>query len=201
MAHGHSVLAAPGRVGLARRLRDTEHVDVDLPQLGQRAVDVVALLLKQLDLLAAFLAGDRQRVDRAACARIEHFPYFRERKAKPLSSQNKFDAIPVVLGEKRGLSFSSRKQAFALVKSQRAYRDTGILRQLSDGKPGGNRRHLRIVPGTPNTAALVAAAFVLHPRPAANLDFVPTRANPSPVPSGFGSIGVFRPENLTPISA
>jgi hypothetical protein len=60
---------------------------------------------------------------------------------------------------------------------------------------------LRIVPGTPNTAALVAAAFVLHPRPAANLDFVPTQTNPSPVPSGFGSIGVFRPENLTPISA
>src|SRR4029079_11814962 len=41
------------------------------------------------------------------------------------------------------------------------------------------------------------AAFVLHPRPAANLEFVPTQANSSPATSGLGSIGVFRPQNLT----
>ena len=59
--HGDSAVAACGRVSLTRRFRDAEHVDVDLAQLCQRAVDVVALLLKQFDLLAAFLAGDRRR--------------------------------------------------------------------------------------------------------------------------------------------
>src|SRR5207344_2356023 len=142
-----------------RRFRDAEHVDVDLAQLCQRAVDVVALLLKQFDLLAAFLAGDRQRSDNAACARVKHFPNFRKREAEPLSSQNKFDVVSIVLAEKRGLPFAPRKQALALIESQCAYRDTGLLRQLSDGKSGGyRRRHSRIVPGTANTAALVPAA-------------------------------------------
>ena len=120
-------------------------------------------------------AGDRQRSDNAACARIEHFPNFRKREAEPLSSQNKFDAVSIVLAEKRGLPFAPRKQALALIESQCAYRDTGLLRQLSDGKSGGYRRRSRIVPGTANTAALVPAAFVLHPRPAANLEFVRLR--------------------------
>src|SRR6186997_3319318 len=31
------------------------------------------------------------------------------------------------------------------------------------------------------------------------LEFVPTQPNPSPATSGIGSIGVFRPENLTPV--
>src|SRR5262249_8881638 len=196
--NGHSILVARGLVGLARRFGDTKHVDVDLAQLRQRAIDVVALLLKQLDLLAAFFSSYRQRSDNAACARAEHFPNFRKREAEPLSPQNKFDAVSIGLAEKRGLSFAPRKQALALVESQRAYRDTGLLRQLSDGKPGGYRRPLRIVPGTPNTAALVGAAFVRHPRPAANLEFVPTRVNPSPAASGVGSIMVFCPKILLP---
>jgi hypothetical protein len=33
------------------------------------------------------------------------------------------------------------------------------------------------------------------------LEFVPTRANPSPPTPGVGSIGVFHPENLTPAPA
>src|SRR6187551_12581 len=164
--HGHSALAHGRRVSLARRLRDAEHVNVNLAQLGQRAIDVVALLLKQLDLLAAFLTGYRQRTDNAVCTRIEHFPDFRKRETEPLSPQNKFNAVSIVLAEK-GLSLSPRKQALALVEPQRPYRDTGLLCQFSNGKPGGYRRRWRIVPGTPNTAALVAAAFVLHPRPAA----------------------------------